>query len=233
LQRSTKCRNKNDAAQVESVWKSDLAKGEAGIYKPPTLSEFSAPFLNHLPTRVSKRTFRFYVDAWRPLVESPLGQIKLNQIDGLKLEAFTQERLKVVGVTTVNHSLRTLRRALHLAEQWKLIPRAPKISLLRGEMGREFVITEEILAKLLKLCDEQELSQVKPFPARRFHPEMKALLPFLIDTGLRAGEVCRLDWEDVSLKGRGSVFIRHGKSKYSRRHVPPHCPRQVNPNGFA
>lgn len=221
IQRSTKCANINDARRVEDVWKSDYAKGEVGIYRAPTLSEFSTQFLSYLPSRVAKRTFRFYVDAWMPLLESPLAHVKLSQIDGKKLEElFIQDRLKVVSPTTVNHSLRTLRRALHLAADWKLIPRAPRISLLKGEKGREYVIDEPTLERFVALSANPETVDLVHFHARKFHPEMAALLPFLVDTGLGAGEVCRLNREDVNLEGRGSVFVRTGKSANARRYVP-------------
>src|SRR5438309_8902209 len=90
IQRSTKCRNLKDARQVESVWLSELAKGEVGIFKPPTLEGFSERFISYLHGRVSKRTWRFYVDAWATLThpESPLGNVRLNQIDSAKIEAF-------------------------------------------------------------------------------------------------------------------------------------------------
>jgi integrase len=234
IQRSTKCRNVKDARQVESVWLSELAKGEAGIFKPPTLFEFSDRFINYLPGRVSERTFGYYATGWSTLIhsESPLQNVRLNQMDSQKIEAYITWRQnrpyvrgekgqeRTVGATAVNSDLRTLRRALHLAAEWKLIPQPPKIRLLRGEVQRECVITEAELSRFLALCDSEELGRMLPFKARRFHPEMRAVLPFLIDVGLRAGELCRLDWTDANLEGRGSVTVRFGKTKNARRTVP-------------
>jgi len=230
LQRSTKCTNKNDARQIESVWKADLAKGEVGIFKSPTVSDFTERFINYLSGRVAKRTWRFYIDAWTP-IENHMGKLKLSQIDGPQIEKFINARLgeaysrgekgavRTVSKTTVNHSLRCLRRATRLAAEWKLIPRAPRISLLKGEREREYVVSENELARMIALCDTDELGQTVPFKARRFHKEMRDVLPFLLDTGLRAGELCRLDWADVDLQ-RGTVYIRNGKTKNAQRRVP-------------
>ena len=72
-----------------------------------------------------------------------------------------------------------LRRALQMAEEWKLIRKAPKIKLLPGERQREFVIKEALLTKMLAHDDCTDLLQV--------------LLPFLIDTGLRISEAVALN----------------------------------------
>ena len=88
--RKRKLASRCPAREVESVWLSELAKGEVGIFKPPTLEGFSERFINYLPGRVAKRTFRFYVDGWNALthLESPLYNVRLNQIDSAKIEAY-------------------------------------------------------------------------------------------------------------------------------------------------
>ena len=42
--------------------------------------------------------------------------------------------------SSVNSSLRVLRRALRLAVEWGITPSSPKIKLLRGEHHREHVV---------------------------------------------------------------------------------------------
>jgi integrase len=100
---------------------------------------------------------------------------------------------------------------LHLAEEWKLIQKVPKIRLLPNEHQREFVISDDLLKKMLahEYCTEL----------------LKKLIPFLIDTGLRISEALALTWEHVGLKPKqgaylGWVYVKKGKSKYAKRHVP-------------
>jgi integrase len=233
IQRSTKATNLNDARRIESVWLSELALGNVGIFKPPKLVDFETTFVQTIWHRVSKGTRRFYFDAYKVLIheDSPLRNLKLNAIDDRSVQAFVEWVKKkpytrsfkedaterYVGTVMINHYLRTLRRILHVAHEQKLIGTPPRIHLLRGEPQRELTINETDLARFVALCDSEELAQEFPFKARRFHPEMRAVLPFLVDTGLRAGELCALDRTDISAAG---VMVRQGKTKNARRTVP-------------
>lgn len=109
-----------------------------------------------------------------------------------------------MSVARTNATLRTLRRALRLAEEWNLILKAPKIKLLPGERARDFVVSDELLKKMLK---HEKCTQL-----------LRSLLPFLIDCGLRIGEACGLQWEQVGLEPKtgatlGWVHVERGKSK--------------------
>lgn len=100
-------------------------------------------------------------------------------------------------------------RALRLAQDWDLIRKAPKITMLTGVRSREFIISEELLVTLQAKCNDT----------------LRDLLPFLIDTGLRISEACDLTWETISLDPkegalRGWVYVAKGKTKFSRRYVP-------------
>lgn len=140
-----------------------------------------------------------------------LHDVYLSQISPALIEGWTQERRKSVSATRVNASLRTLRRALRMAEEWRLIKKVPKIKMLPGERQREFVISETLLEKMLKHEDCTDMLLV--------------LLPFLIDVGLRISEATGLTWERVGLEPKqdaslGWVYIEKGKSKFAKRHVP-------------
>lgn len=112
---------------------------------------------------------------------------------------------------TVNGSLRTLRRALHLAKSWKLLQNVAKIKMLPGERKREFVFTEDGLTAFLDAIPKFNM--------------LHMLVPVLVDTGLRLSEALNLTWETVSFTPkdgakRGYVQILKGKSEYAKRFVP-------------
>jgi integrase len=110
----------------------------------------------------------------------------------------------IVQPATINRALSVIRRALYLAEEWKLIDRAPKVRMQKGERRREFVLTgaqrEEFIGGLPEPC--------------------KTVARFLIDTGLRVGECCELTWDRVFMDGdQGYIFVARGKTERARRYI--------------
>jgi integrase len=213
LQRTTRCRAKKDAVQVEAAWRTALAKGEVGIFdyaQSTTLSAFKTRFLEYLPAHVAPRTVRNYTEHMAIICAYPqLGNARLHQIDPAIVQGFIEDRLEHVMPATVNTYIRTLHRALAIAAEWKLIGRAPKLKMLKGERQREFIISEALLSQFLTQCSAG----------------MTRLLPFLIDTGLRISEACNLTWDTVSLEPkqgaeRGWVFVAKGKTKNATRYIP-------------
>jgi len=216
-QQSLRTKNKTEAAKLEAVFRSSLVKGEFGIVdsrSAPTLEKFEEKLLPHLEANTAPRTYGFYKENLLVLKRYvPLASAKLGSIDSGLVENFIQWRLKEkVSPVTVNHSLRTLRRVLHVAKEWKLIRDVPTISLLPGEHEREAVIEEPVLKQMIQWI-------AKAYPKGIMHH----LLPFLVDTGLRISEACALQREHVTFDTElhpVSVRVVKGKSKYSKREVP-------------
>jgi integrase len=140
-----------------------------------------------------------------------LADCRLDKIRPAVVEDFVQSRRKQqngrggrISVVTVNHNLRTLRRALHLAVEWDVIAKVPKIKLLTGENQRDYVLTDEDVAKF---SNESGL--------------IGRLVPFLVDTGLRRSEAVNLEWTAVALQANPpSLEVVRGKTKYARRRIP-------------
>jgi integrase len=219
VDRSTKCRDKPSAIRVEARWINEITEAGdtlaplkmAKDRKPVFLSQLALRVWPVLEHRVKPSTLSLYQTNMRPLVCSNLGNCYVHNISSEMITDFAQERLQEVGVSCTNNSLRMLRIALNLAEEWKLILRAPKIRLLTGEHSRDFVISEELLTQMLEheLCTDL----------------LRKLLPFLLDTGLRISEALALKWEHVGLKPKpgaslGWVRVTEGKTKFARRYVP-------------
>jgi len=108
-----------------------------------------------------------------------------------------------VRPATINGALSVIRRALYLAEEWKLIDRAPTVRMQKGERRREFVLTgaqrEEFIGGLPEACKTAR---------------------FLIETGLRVGECCALTWDRVFMdRETGYIFVARGKTERARRYI--------------
>jgi integrase len=215
-QRSLRTRSKTEATQLESVFRSSLVKSEFGIIESrsaPTLEKFKERLLAHMKVNTAERTYGFYKQNLSVLTRYvPLASCRLGSIDSALIENFIQWRLKEkVAPVTVNHSLRTLRRALYIAVEWRLLRKVPTIKLLPGEHEREAVIDEPTLAKMADWIG-------KLYPTSIMHH----LLPFLVDTGLRITEACNLQRDHVTFDDGNPVAVRvvKGKSKFSKREVP-------------
>jgi integrase len=104
--------------------------------------------------------------------------------------------------------LATLRRLLRLAHEWKVLDRAPRIRLLRGERNREFVLSHQLESTYVKAAPES----------------LKDIAILILETGVRPGEAVNLKWSDVYLQPAvhaklGYVAIRGGKSKNAQRNL--------------
>jgi len=215
IQASTHQRNRSVARQIEAAHRTALAKGEAGIIerKPaPSLKDFKERFIKAVEVRSAERpkTIEFYKQQIARLLDfEPLASARLDAIDESLIESYVQHRSRAVAPATVNRALATLRRALRLAQEWRVIDRLPRIHLLSGERNREFVLSYEQEAVFLEGA-LQPLADI-------------GLL--ILDTGLRVGEVLALEWprihtEPVGNAKFGYLHVRDGKSPKARRNVP-------------
>ena len=125
---STKETNESRARKIAALKFADACeRGDPLPRKTPTLLAASNRFLEWVEeARLSDKTKTYYRDGWRLL--------KTTSILGLRLDSINNdvaERLSFSGsAPNTNCALRTLRRLLHKAEDWRLIGRAPRIKLV-------------------------------------------------------------------------------------------------------
>ena len=150
----------------------------------------------------------YYRDGWRLLEATSILQLRLDAIDN-----DVAEQLSFNGsAANANCALRTLRRLLHKAEDWKLIRRAPKIKLL-PEQGR-----------LLRLDDEAERKLLAGAAECNWRPKTLELFRDIVmlarDTGVRnEKELYRTRTENIGWD-RHIVFVPDSKTVTGIREVP-------------
>jgi len=216
VRESTKQGNDKVARSMESAHRTSLAKGEVGIRekKPsPTLAEFiDKRFEPSTKATFEKSSPKTWLDWYRPNLRAikaykPLANTKLDEITTEKASDFAAHRQeKGLQISSVNSSLRVLRRVLRVAVEWGASPSAPKLKLLPGERHRERVISPTEEARYLTAAPDL----------------LAAIVTILADTGMRPAECFRLRWESVTwTNGRhGTVLITHGKTAAARRVLP-------------
>jgi integrase len=228
IRESTKHTNKRVAEQIEAAHKASLAKGEVGIREKkqvPTLRQFAPRLESAVESQCAEkpRTVEFYKSRIRQLLSSELADQRLDCIDEGAVEKYRQARSaaksrygRALAPGSINRELATLRRALRLAYEWKVIDRVPRIKLLRGEKNREFILPRDREAAYLAAL---------PFP-------LCDVATVLLDTGLRLGELLSLDWAQVQLEpAKGARFgfltVLSGKAKASKSRNQPLSERVV------
>ena len=216
IQKSTKQGNPRTARQIEAAYRTALAKGDVGITerKPvPTLADYIenrfTPWARATFELASPKTWTGWyrtqltnIVAYVPLVNRRLDSITSEHVADYAAHLQT----KGWQPSSVNSSLRVLRRALRLAVEWGIVPSAPRIKLLRGEHHREHVVLPEEEGRYLAAAGEL----------------MADVATVLVDTGMRPEENSRLRWESIGWSNGpcGTLQVTHGKTAAARRRLP-------------
>jgi integrase len=225
VRRSAKTANRNDARSVEAAHRLAICRGEVHPLDPwpapkaaataPVFRVFSKEFIKHAQHHVKPGTRDFYEGCLgRLLAFAPIADAPLDAISGDTVSAYTDYRLDVAenSVVTANGDLRTLRRVVNLAVEWKKLDRAkaPIIHELPQGEGRDRVLTFKEEAIYLSKAS----------------PNLRDATIIAVDTGVRPNsELFVLCWPNVELTARpespcGQIHIRAGKGDNAPRSIP-------------
>jgi integrase len=207
LEGSCHTANKRTAEQIEAGHKTNYALGKVGIgpkKKTPTFAEYATN--TFMPAvRINKAgkhfTVTYYKNAIAHLLKSPLAKMKLDEIATADVTAH-KGRMQKAGfsVSTINGSLRALKRLLNVACEADVIPKVIKIVLLGGANIRDFVLREADEAEYLAACK----------------PLWRDVAILMLDMGFRPEELHQLTWPQIH---GDSITIYVGKGDGSRRTV--------------
>jgi integrase len=177
--------------------------------KAPLLQDFASRFLEWIETTsLEQKTKIYYQTGWRLLSMTPVSKMRLNCITGDDVSALRFP----ASPSNANCALRTFRRMLHKAEEWKLIFRAPKFRLVK-EHGRSLLLDAAFEARLIEaatLCRWRTKS-------------LKLFCDVVIlmrETGMRnerelyCVRIENIDWINKL------IFIPDSKTPTGRRNVP-------------
>ena len=186
-----------------------VKQGDLFYTKPTVLPVFSERFQSWLSeTRLEEKTRKYYRNGCRLLKATPIFGMRLNEIT-----TEDAERVNFPGSSgNANCALRTLRRMLHKAEEWKLIARAPKIKLLK-EHGRSLRLDDDAEKKLMDASARCKWRV-------RTQELFRDIIVLMRHTGMRnERELFRMRIENLNWENR-VIFVPDSKTPEGRRLVP-------------
>jgi peptidase S58-like protein len=207
---STQETNATRATKVASLKFAGVIEGTDPLpTKPFTLGEFSQRFLAWVDdARLEDATKTYYRNGWRLLKAKDVANMQLSEITSDCID-----RLKFADSSAnANCALRTVRRMLYKAEEWKLIARAPKVKLMK-EYGRSLRLDDDAERKLLAaaaICEWR----------KRTSDLFREIVILMRDTGMRnQRELYRMRIENLDWENR-LIFVPDSKTPEGRRLVP-------------
>jgi integrase len=177
--------------------------------RPSILREFADRFLDWVNnSRLEEKTKKFYRNGWRLLNATSVAVLRINQITD-----DCAEQLEFPGsAANANCALRTLRRVLHKAEEWKVIGHAPKIKMMK-EHGRHLRLDDDAEKKLIAGASACKWRQ-------RTRELFRDIVVLMRDTGMRnERELFRMRIENLDWQNR-VIFVPDSKTPEGRRLVP-------------
>jgi integrase len=167
--------------------------------RAPLIQDFAKQFLEWLDkTTLEQKTKNDYKNGRRLILASELCGIRMDQItsDDVETTKFHE------SLHSKNCAIRTLRRMLGKARDWRLIRDVPRIRSVKI-FPRDRMVTVE---------DERQLLASCPRP-------LKDVLTVMLDSGLRNGEVIRMHFAYINWES-AFYFNPRGRTRKARRPVP-------------
>src|SRR5215510_11509624 len=130
------------------------------------------------------------------------GETPLSQITTWQIEKWKGERLKKVKPGTVNRELTVIKHMFRKAIEWGMTTTNPAASVKRFPINdqRTRFLTEAEIQKLLLACENEITS-----------PWLLPLVTLALNTGMRQGELLRLQWDSLDLE-RNLITVKQSKT---------------------
>jgi integrase len=195
--------------------------------RAPLLRELATRFLDWVESsRLEENSRRYYERGWKLLSSTQLAGMQISRITSDDIEATrffrtvetvnrgrrTRRQVECSAQYT-NQALRTVRRMLSKARDWKLIPTVPKIRLAKA-YGRDTLIdpaTEKLLL-------DDSVQPVNNSRIQRMRAQLRDFIVIAMDTGMRPREILEMRIENIDWANL-RIWIPSGKTAKSRRYV--------------
>ena len=160
-----------------------------------TLAELVDRYIKEvLPAKKSQRQ----VISQSKIIKDKIGNISLTALTSIVLAQFRDERLENVSGHTVRKDILLIRRILsHAIKEWG-------IHLPRGNPVDSIKIPTQPKGRDRRLIDDEENLLLQA--ARFYGGEIQDIITLAIETGMRRGEIAKLQWQHINLKKRTATL---------------------------
>ncbi|MEF8708226.1 MAG: site-specific integrase [Candidatus Accumulibacter propinquus] len=149
--------------------------------------------------------------------DDPLASVLLIDLDAKHTSAWRDRRLRTVAESTVRREWSLLSGACTVAiNEWKWLERNPFAGVRRPRSAphRDRRISADEIERLT-WC----LGYEREKPPATATSRAGAAFLWAIETAMRAGEICALQWDDLEIERR-FARVRRGKTEAAKRDVP-------------
>lgn len=207
-----KAKTRNEALNYEAAWREIVNNKNFGWLTPPTLAVFvEEVFMAYV--RANHRYPEKTETILKPILEH-FGAVPLDKINPITIEEYKAKRSKSLtrlgqrrAPASVNRELEMLSRMLSAAVDNDMLQANPcrKVRKLRQDNARYRYLLPDEQTRLMV-----ELDKASPY--------MKPLVLLAIQTGMRRGELLKLEWRHVDFD-RNVIIVTQTKSAKDR-YVP-------------
>jgi integrase len=185
---STKCNKKSEALKFLSDFKYQLTERKLKKSNSITLDKCFFEFLKYSQTYHTKNTFNTYKYSFNVLLRH-FGSIPLADLNQKTISEFIQDRIQNVSSRNANKMYATLSAVFKWGISMGYMTDNPMTAVRRPKVPEKqpLFFTEIDFSIFLR-----EVT----------NPDLKDLICFAVNTGLRSGELIALTWEQIDFKNR-------------------------------
>jgi integrase len=175
------------------------------------------------------------------LLKTPLSAIDVPTIDRWWRDRLSGDGKRKVTKTTVYRNLATLRAALSMAVEWKLLDQNPLLGMRqKGVEARKIIrflspaeearLRDALAARDRKLIQgrananairrARRIAILPDIPQDGFGDHLTPVVLLALNTGLRRGELLSLQWSDVDLEAKVITIQARNAKNGRQRHIP-------------
>lgn len=200
-------RTKAQALKAEAKLRTQIFEKRYGLVERPEWRFDKFVDTSFLPTKELKKSYKSIVSICKALKQF-FGKHFISEIDTEMIESYRRMRVEQKtrlgrkrSPLRVNKEMQVLSSVFTLALEKQLIPSRPRTTMFRvsGERIRYLKPDEE--KRLFEQLDRCEW--------------LKPIVLFALNTGMRRGEICGLQWFDLNFD-RGLIHVRNTKNGKDR-----------------